>query len=672
MTLQVLLVQLPVPNNPLTNVPLAAGYLKAYAHSQGLLDQVQIELLPRAIADYAGDALLVEQIVEYAPDLLGFSLYTWNSERSLEIAQRVRQRLPDLMVVVGGPEVQHDNTWLCEHPAVDLAIIGEGEQAFADILVAMSRDKGPVNGKQGSVGAEECGNSAIELRSISNYIFEDRVRHGTNIPDLSILPSPYLLGYLELVPDSMLMLEISRWCPYSCSFCLYGRNMGSKLGKRYFPLERLLSEIQYGREHGLTHIHFIEANLNLVPIFQPLMQALADLNADGKLALYAELRAEHLGEDVVAALVLAGLREAEVGLQSANPAALRAVQRRTDLSKWAAGTRRLYEHGVDVLLDVIIGLPMDDEAGLEATLDFIEREQLRAFDAFTLQVLPGTALHQEAERYGLRFQERPPYYVLATQTLDFAMLRQLRRSLKQRAGVDINAIEGCPAPRYSALQSLKHGSTAAATISDASKGAGHVPASSHMQTRSNLQKTDTDYVCYTSAVLSDTEAINIDVNQLASHVDIIGSWAQLQAQQGWLEAALRANPSSIFDIYILFSNRLLDAEELRTWHEQLPYQPGYLDRIAVYKLERPEPGHMRVSPRLFLLVPWTCEIEPNVYAGIANLIWEYQLNVNEEPPLAAWQAAGGEGVFVRGRLPAEVAAWREQSGLALWDSRDVQ
>ena len=136
--LRVLLVQLPVPNNPALNTPLAAGYLKAYAESCGLGDRVVIDILPRAVADCAGDAALVQAIVDRAPDLLGFSLYTWNSERSLEVARRVRMRLPDLRVVVGGPEVQADNTWVREHPAVSVAVIGEGEQAFADLLVQIA------------------------------------------------------------------------------------------------------------------------------------------------------------------------------------------------------------------------------------------------------------------------------------------------------------------------------------------------------------------------------------------------------------------------------------------------------------------------------------------------------------------------------------------------------
>ena len=87
-TLHVLLMQLPVPNNPATNVPLAAGYLKAYAQARGLLDHMQIDILPRELADTAGDALLTDAITAQRPDLLGISLYTWNSERSLGLARR--------------------------------------------------------------------------------------------------------------------------------------------------------------------------------------------------------------------------------------------------------------------------------------------------------------------------------------------------------------------------------------------------------------------------------------------------------------------------------------------------------------------------------------------------------------------------------------------------------
>jgi radical SAM superfamily enzyme YgiQ (UPF0313 family) len=377
--LRVLLAQLPVPSAPALNTPLAAGYLAAYAESAGLGAIADIAILPRALADAAGDAAIVDAIVARRPQLLGLSLYTWNSERSLELARRVRARLPALAVVVGGPEVQLDNAWVLDHPAVDLAVLGEGEQTFAELVVALAEGV--------ELGELQIPGLALRGPDGAMVLAGERVALG----DLHVVPSPYLGGWLELPDGGMQMVEISRWCPYSCSFCLYGRNMGPRLGGRYFGLERVLAEVAWGKARGVRRVHFVEANLNLVPLFWPLMRALADLNADRQITFYAELRGEHLSDEVVEALDAANVRVVEVGLQTANPAALRAALRRTDLAKWAAGTRRLYARDIEVYLDVILGLPADDAAGVAETLGFIEREGLGPYDIFTLQVLPGTA-----------------------------------------------------------------------------------------------------------------------------------------------------------------------------------------------------------------------------------------------------------------------------------------
>ena len=72
------------------------------------------------------------------------------------------------------------------------------------------------------------------------------------------------------------------------------------------------------------------------------------------------------------------------------------------------------QQGVEIYLDVILGLPGDDAAGVATTLDFIQREDLGPYDIFTLQVLAGTATRRQVTEYGLVYQDRPPYYVLAT------------------------------------------------------------------------------------------------------------------------------------------------------------------------------------------------------------------------------------------------------------------
>jgi radical SAM superfamily enzyme YgiQ (UPF0313 family) len=636
--LPVLLVQLPVPGNPTTNVPLAAGYLKAYAFAQGLLERADLSILSRELADVAGDAQLIEAIVAQRPALLGLSLYTWNSERTLVIAQAVKARLPDLQIVVGGPEVQSDNSWLLTHPAVDVAVIGEGEQTFADLLSLASERW--LSGLSPFLPPDK-------LAAIPGLIFHDSLGNRittaerVGLSDLSVVPSPYLLGYLDdTSSESMLMVEVSRWCPYACSFCLYGRNMGARLGNRYFPLERLLDEIAWGRARGMRRVHFIEANLNLVPQFWPLMEALAELNSDGSLALYAELRGEHLKPEVVDALCKAGLKVAEVGLQTANPIALKAAHRRTDLQKWAAGTRRLLERGIEIYLDVILGLPEDDQAGVAQTLEFIQREQLGSYDIFTLQVLPGTAVRAQAEQYALRFQERPPYYVLGSEQFDYPTLRKLRRELKSAIGLDPDVVEGCPEPRLDALVDLGPKQRSSQTV---------------------------QYIDLRSSQTLPS------VRRLGAHVDLLLNWddqRQRQQAEDYLREALLANPSSLIDCY-LFVQTAPNPAELAAWRESLPYQPGYLDRVAVYRREAPEPLHERVSPRLWLVVPWTLDADPQTYAHCAELIWRYEMADQTEPPLRAWLAAGGAGIWLCDASEQELAGWRSNTPLLLWHGRSA-
>lgn len=649
--LRVLLVQLPVPNNPATNVPLALGYLKAYAHAQGLLDQAEIEILPRALADYAGDARLVHEIVGRAPDVLGFSLYTWNSERSLAIARRVRQQLPEVQVVVGGPEVQRDNLWVLAHPAVDVAVLGEGEQSFADLLRLWI-------GATPAAAGRPAVATLLHVESVPRHVALSTLsgiayRHADELhitaervalSDLAAVPSPYLLGYLELPADSMLMVEVSRWCPYGCSFCLYGRNMGTKLGNRYFGLERVLDEIVWARARGVQRVHFIEANLNLVPLFWPLMSALEVLNADQQMTFYAELRGEHLTGAVVAALDRCNVRYVEVGLQTANPEALRASHRRTDLQKWAAGTRRLYEHNIEVYLDVILGLPEDDAAGVQATLDFMRHEALGPYDIFTLQVLPGTAVREQAARYGLQFQPRPPYYVLQTDRFRYAELRRLRRELKRAVDLPPDAVEGLPPPRPTAL----------------------------------ARRAGPDLGMLDQLWLDATPPTEIDAiaGQLAQHVDVVLHWAGLSAQTPLLAACIAANPAAIIDLYLLCPEVAPDPQTLHDWRAALPYQPGYLDRVAVYLDPEPEQGHRRVSPRCFVVLPWTATVDPATYRDVAELIWQFELAEADAVPFGAWYAAGGAGIWLdfapgcsavyQAAVLGEIREWARETGRLVW------
>ena len=100
----------------------------------------RIEVLPLALANTLGDQALIDAILSQGPAIVGFSCYVWNVERTLWIADRLKQRRPELVVLVGGPEVTADNTLVTGNPAIDYAIFGEGETAVRGIAGAIGGD----------------------------------------------------------------------------------------------------------------------------------------------------------------------------------------------------------------------------------------------------------------------------------------------------------------------------------------------------------------------------------------------------------------------------------------------------------------------------------------------------------------------------------------------------
>ena len=88
-----LLVQLPIPPpgpQPIQgNVPLAAAYLKLFAQRRGL-EGWQIDILPARLCNRLGDRALVAAILDRRPQLVGFTCYLWNIQRTIWIAQQLK------------------------------------------------------------------------------------------------------------------------------------------------------------------------------------------------------------------------------------------------------------------------------------------------------------------------------------------------------------------------------------------------------------------------------------------------------------------------------------------------------------------------------------------------------------------------------------------------------
>src|SRR5439155_23794791 len=70
------------------------------------------------------------------PSVAAFSTSMWNEQLSLRVAAEVRKRFPECLIVFGGPQVPHHPAeYFDVNPFIDVAVRGEGEEAFSEILL---------------------------------------------------------------------------------------------------------------------------------------------------------------------------------------------------------------------------------------------------------------------------------------------------------------------------------------------------------------------------------------------------------------------------------------------------------------------------------------------------------------------------------------------------------
>ncbi len=169
----------------------------------------------------------------------------------------------------------------------------------------------------------------------------------------------------------------------------------------------------------------LDPTLNQRKDFTGFLRSLAAANPGGTVELHSELRAEFVNDEQAAILHEAGMRGVEVGLQSINKDTLREIHRHTHLDKFTRGVRSMESAGLDVRLDLILGLPGDTIEDVRKAVAFVLGQEFRStLQVFNLQALPGTELRQRAEELGLVYLPRPPYTVLSTRQMSAADLAE--------------------------------------------------------------------------------------------------------------------------------------------------------------------------------------------------------------------------------------------------------
>ncbi|HWD18452.1 MAG TPA: gamma-glutamyltransferase [Verrucomicrobiae bacterium] len=340
---------------------------------------------------------VVETILAQNPRIVGLGVYIWNVAQATEVAAALKRVRPDVILVLGGPEVSYEAAGQPIVETADYVITGEADLKFAEICQQLLQGERPA---QKIIAAD--------------------------LPEPSRLALPYDLYDAKDIAHRVLYVEASRGCPFTCEFCLSSLDVPV----RQFPLEPFLAEMQKLLDRGATQFKFVDRtfNLNLVTS-KAILQFFLERYRPG-LFVHFEMIPDRLPEALreIIAQFPPGALQFEVGVQTFDDAVSKNISRRQDYGRLADNLHFLRTgSGVHVHADLIVGLPGETVETFAAGFDRLVALGPQEIQVGILKRLRGTPIVRHDAAWQMVYSGHPPYEILQNKLIDFSMMQRLRR-----------------------------------------------------------------------------------------------------------------------------------------------------------------------------------------------------------------------------------------------------
>lgn len=368
------------------------GLRALYANLGALRPQAVIVELEATVAPI--DA--VEALLAHAPRIIGLGVYVWNAALTLAVVELLKLLRPDIVVVLGGPEVSHerDTQRLCT--LADVVVVGEGDAVIGPLCTRILAGEGITP-----------------------------VVHG-GLPDLHTLALPYRYYTDADLAHRVIYVEASRGCPFLCAFCLSALDKGV----RRFDEDTFLAALAELYTRGLRQFKFVDRTFNLsIPSCKRILGFFLDrLNDD--LFVHFELVPDRLPAELKEWIVRfpPGTLQFEIGIQTFDAEVAARIDRRHDPAQIETNLRWLRtETGVHLHTDLIVGLPGESVAQFGRGFDHLYALEPHEIQVGILKRLRGAPIAACTERWGMVYNPRPPYDVLQTSVIPFEELSRMKR-----------------------------------------------------------------------------------------------------------------------------------------------------------------------------------------------------------------------------------------------------
>ncbi len=315
----------------LTNImpPLGLASIAAFLDRRGV-EATIVDCYARPDSDRLIRGLLTEK----RPAFLGLSCTTSSFLDGVRLGELAKDVLPGIRVICGGPHVSALKAkTIAPFPAIDMLVLGEGEQTLADIMECDAGQEPTLPGvvcrlESGEISVSATRGALLDLDALPFPAYEK----------LDGYPGSYRLPIFSYPTVPSTSCLSSRGCPYACSYCdrsVFGQTY------RYNSAEYLYEHLAYLRQRfGIRHVNFYDDqftyNRSRVIDFTRML-------ADRPLGITfnCAVRAEHIDEELLGRMKAAGCWMISLGIETGDGALLALHRKKTDLGELAEKVRMI-------------------------------------------------------------------------------------------------------------------------------------------------------------------------------------------------------------------------------------------------------------------------------------------------------------------------------------------
>ncbi|TNE52043.1 MAG: B12-binding domain-containing radical SAM protein [Deltaproteobacteria bacterium] len=397
-------------------LPLGLAYIAAVLEEAGekvqILDAVA-ESPSTKTRYYKGVlvGLTLEEIAARVPaeaTMVGITvIFTHEWPAVVRLIELIRQRRPDIKIVVGGEHVTSMPEFCLATSESDYIVRGEGEETIVELVDAINND-GDLSAIPG-LGYRDGDNIIINERRIRRKTPDEIPYPAWHLFDIKTYNDSNLVGGMDTGRMNLPLLA-TRGCPYQCTFCS-SPNMWTP---RWIPRDpiKVVDEI----EHHVQHFNAGSFPFqDLTAIIQKdwiktFCEEIIKRDLDISWQFPSGTRSEAIDTEVAELMKRTGMVSIAYAPESGSETTRRLIKKRMKTDNLMASIKASADADLNVACFMIIGFPHDTDERLAENYDFLKK--IRKLGVTDLGVgyffaLPGTELFDSLYDAGkIRLDER--------------------------------------------------------------------------------------------------------------------------------------------------------------------------------------------------------------------------------------------------------------------------